>query len=404
MSNEKRGTSGAQPRPTRLSATFVRTIAEPGRFTDGLGGFGLSLLVKVSTSGRITKSWAQRIRAGGRFRYIGLGPYPLVSLAEAREAAFQNAREVRAGVDPLADRKRKAATPAFEDAAEKVIDLHIPHWKDGGRTAAIWRARLAEYVYPRVGSAKVDTLTTADILEVLTPVWATKRETSRKIRQYLDAILAWCVAEGFISSNPADAKVIRAALPRAGGQTNHQPALAYADVPAALAFVEASDAAATTKLAIRFLTLTACRSGEVRGARWHEIDREAATWTIPGARMKTGREHRVPLSAAAMTVLGEAGEYADGSGLVFPSPTGKVLSDSTMSKVFRSLNIAATPHGMRSSFRVWAAECSDAPREIAEMALAHVEGSAAELAYRRTDYFNRRRELMEAWAAALTSR
>ena len=154
-------------------------------------------------------------------------------------------------------------------------------------------------------------------------------------------------------------------------------------------------------LCIEFLTLTATRSGEARGATWDEVDEYAATWTIPGARMKTGHEHRVPLSTQAMAVLKRAREYRDGSGLLFPSATGKVLSDNTLSKLFRENEIAGTPHGMRSSFRVWAAECSDAPREIAEMALAHIEGSAAELAYRRTDYFERRRELMQSWATAI---
>ena len=305
--------------------------------------------------------------------------------------------------DPLADRKRREGIPSFQEAAEKVIDLHIPHWKDGSRTAGIWRARLTEYAYPSIGHLKVHVLTTSDVLGVLTPIWATRRETARKLRQYIHAVMAWVVAEGHISSNPADTQVVGAALPKAGTKTTHQRALAYADVPAALAKIEASDAAQTTKLAIRFLTLTATRSGEVRGAMWDEVDEYATMWTIPGSRMKTGREHRVPLSGAALAILERAREYADGSDLLFPSVTGKVISDSTLSKVFRSLGIPATPHGMRSSFRVWAAECSDAPREIAEMALAHIEGSAAELAYRRTDYFDRRRELMAQWALVVTA-
>ena len=169
----------------------------------------------------------------------------------------------------------------------------------------------------------------------------------------------------------------------------------------ALDSVRQSEAYEVTKLAIEFLTLTACRSGEVRGARWDEIGRDAAAWTVPATRMKNGREHRVPLSAAALAVLDRAREYADPSGLVFPSVTGKTLSDSTLSKLFRYLGIGGTPHGMRSIFRTWAAECSDAPREICELALAHVEGSAAELAYRRTDYFEKRHALMAAWACAI---
>ena len=175
-------------------------------------------------------------------------------------------------------------------------------------------------------------------------------------------------------------------------------------MPAALAKVRESDAGPTTKLAVAFLTLTAARSGEIRAATWAEIDQDSATWTIPAPRMKTGREHRVPLSSSALAVLELAREYADGSGLVFPSPMGRVLSDNTLSKLFRELGIAGTPHGMRSSFRDWAAECSDVPREIAELALAHVEGSSAELAYRRTDYFEKRRGLMNAWADAIIAK
>ena len=384
-------------RPTRLSATFVRSIAEPGRFTDGRGSFGLSLLVKESTSGRMTKSWTQRIKAGERFRYIGLGPYPLVTLVEAREAAYQNARAARAGVDPLADRKRRPTVPTFAEAAERTIAMHAPSWRNP-RTADHWRSRLTAYAYTALGDRLVDSIGPTDILGVLSPIWHSRREQARKTKQHIHAVMAWCVGEGHRRDNPVDA--VASALPRAGAQVEHRRALAYTDVAGALAKIWESDAAETTKLCIEFLTLTATRSGEARGATWDEVDEYAATWTIPGSRMKTGREHRIPLSTQAMAVLERAREYRDRSGLLFPSATGKVLSDNTLSKLFRENEIAGTPHGMRSSFRVWAAECSATPREIAEMALAHVEGSAAELAYRRTDYFEKRRSLMEDWAQA----
>ena len=388
-------------RPARLSATFVRTVTEPGRYGDGRGAFGLSLLVKPTTAGRVSRTWAQRLRINGRPFNIGLGRYPLVTLNEARETALNNARAVRSGTDPLADRRRKAAMPTFREAAERVVELHSPNWRNG-KTAAAWRARLAEYAYPVIGNVKMDALTTADVLRVLTPIWATRRATALKVRQYISAVMAWGIGEGLRADNPAGGDVISGALPKAGAKTTHQRALPFADVPAALAKVRESDAGPTTKLAVEFLTLTACRSAEVRGATWTEIDQVAATWTIPSERMKTGREHRVPLSKAAMAVLERARGYADGSGVVFPSPTGRVLSDNTLSKLFRELGVAGTPHGMRSSFRDWAAECSDVPREIAELALAHVEGSASELAYRRTDYFERRRQLMEDWGEACT--
>lgn len=394
VTTEKRGLT----RPSRLSAAFVRTVKDPGRYGDGgRGSYGLSLLVRPSASGGLTKTWVQRLRINGRPTHLGLGQLALVSLGEARELAIENAKAVRAGVNPLVDRRRREAVPSFRDAAERVIALHIPNWKDGSRTAKIWHARLREHAYPTIGHVKVNVLATADVLGVLTPIWSTRRETARKLRQYVDSILSWCVAEGYLSSNPAEAKVINAALPRAGGQRNHQRALAYAEVPAALAKLEASDAAETTKLAIRFLTLTACRSGEVRGATWDEVEEHTETWKIPSSRMKSARPHRVPLSQTAQAVLERARDYRDNSGLLFPSPTGKVLSDNTLSKLFRDNDIAGTPHGMRSSFRVWAAE-TGVERTVAEMCLAHEVGSATETAYRRTDLFEARRSVMEDWA------
>lgn len=389
-------------RPARLSGTFVRNVRAVGRYGDGRGGHGLSLLVKLAAAGGLSKTWSQRLRLNGRPLNVGLGPYPLVTLGEAREVAIENARAVRAGVDPLADRRRKVGIPTFKQAVEKVIATHSESWKDGSRTAGIWRSRLAAYAYPSLGALRVDQVASADVLGVLAPIWAEKRETAQKVRSYINAVMAWAIAEGHRNDNPVDA--IGAALPRAGAKTTNQRALAYAGVPAALAKIWESDAAETTKLCIEFLTLTAARSGEVRGATWDEVDEYAATWTIPGSRTKTAREHRVPLSAVAMAILEHARKYWDASGLLFPSVTGKVLSDNTLSKLFRENEVAGTPHGMRSSFRVWAAECTDAPREIAEMALGHIEGSSAELAYRPTDYFERRRELMEAWARVIASR
>ena len=301
-----------EQRPARLNGTFVKAIAEPGRFTDGRGSFGLSLFVQMSTSGRITKSWAQRIRIGGRFRYIGLGSYPLVSLAEAREAAFTNARDVRSGADPLANRLRKAATLTFRDAAERVIDLNAKSWKDGTRTARIWRARLEAHVHPAIGSIRVDEITSAHVVDVVTPVWTTRRETARRLRQYIATVMSWCVAQGYRDDNPAAADVIRAALPKAGRTVKHQRALPWRDLPGALVRVWNSDAAETTKLAIVFLTLTAARSSEVRGTSWYEVDMDAATWTVPDSRMKQGRAHRVPLSPQALDVLRCAREFEGG--------------------------------------------------------------------------------------------
>lgn len=388
-----------EQRPARLNGTFVKAIAEPGRFTDGRGSFGLSLFVQISTSGRITKSWAQRIRIGGRFRYIGLGSYPLVSLAEAREAAFTNARDVRSGADPLANRVRKAATPTLRDAAERVIDLNAKSWKDGTRTARIWRARLEAHVHPAIGSIRVDELTSAHVVDVITPVWTTRRETARRLRQYIATVMSWCVAQGYRDDNPAAADVIGAALPKAGRTVTHQRALPWRGIPDALARVWGSDAAETTKLAIVFLTLTAGRSSEVRGACWYEVDMDAATWTVPDSRMKQGRAHRVPLSQQALDVLRRAREFEGASGLVFPSVRGKVMSDATMSKLLRENGIEGTPHGMRSSFKVWADE-HDVDHRVSEFCLSHVVGDESVRAYARGDLYEQRRAVMEQWAEA----
>lgn len=380
-------------RPKRLSATFVRQVKDPGRYGDGWGGYGLSLLVREGASG-IRKTWAQRLRIGGKPVNIGLGPFEFVSLAEAREKAFENARAVYQGRDP---RDRSGDVPTFEAAVEKVIAIHAPTFRNP-RTAEIFRSVMDAYAIPRFGRKLVSEVTTADVLAVLTPIWNEKHETARRVRQRIGTVMKWAVAERYREDNPAGA-AIGAALPKNGGRAKHQRAVAHAKVGEALAKVRGSARAwPGTKLAFEFLVLTGARSGEVRGATWDEIDAEAATWTVPAERMKGGAEHRVPLAPRALAVLEAARELSDGSGLVFPSPRGKVLSDSTLSKLIRELGVPGTPHGFRSSFRDWAAECTDADHAVMELSLAHAVGSAVERAYSRSDLFERRRELMAAWA------
>ena len=381
-------------RPKVLSAAFVRTITEPGRYGDGRGSFGLYLRVHQSTSGRITRNWGQRIRIGGQITNVGLGSFPRVTLAMARTRATQNAQMIEEGSDP---RTPVATVPTFTSALEAVISIHRDNWKDGGKTEKDWRSKLDAYAMPRIGRKPVNQITSGDVLSVLVPIWADKRPTAMKVRRRVSAVMKWAIAEGYRDDNPAG-DAITAALPKTGHTVTHQRALPFADVGAAIATIRDSGAWPATKLAFEFLTLSAARSNEVRLAEWTEIDLDAATWSIPVPRMKAGREHRIPLSRQAVNVLRVARELGDESGLIFPSPTGKALTDSTISKLVRENNIGCVPHGMRSSFRDWAAECSDVPREIAEHALGHVEGSAAELAYRRTDYFERRRGLMQAWA------
>ncbi len=384
-------------RPYRLSARFVATIEQPGRYGDGRGSGGLSLLVKHTTRGHLAKSWAQRINIDGRQRNLGLGSWPHVSLAEAREKCALNLAARRRG-ELVTGRKR--AVPTFEEAIEKVIAVHRAGWKNGSKSEKDWRATLRDYAVPKLGGRPVHRISTSDVMEVLLPIWNEKRVTARRVRQRIGAVMRWAVAQGYREDNPAG-EAIGAALPKNGFRPQHLAALPYAEVAGALEQVRGSGAYPGTVLAFEFLVLTACRSGEVRGARWDEIDLEAREWRIPPERMKTEREHRVPLSAGALAVLRAARGLTDGSGVVFPSARGGPLSELAISKLVRDLGIGAVPHGFRSSFRDWAAECTDAPREVCELALAHVNTNRIEAAYRRTDLFERRRALMEQWSAFL---
>lgn len=379
-------------RPKTLSAAFVRTVNNPGRYGDGRGGFGLSLLVKRSASGRPAKSWSQRLRINGQPVNVGLGSYPVITLAEAREKSLTNRRAVSQGRDPRAARP---TVPTFEEAAEIVIGIHAQGWKNGGKSRAQWEASLRDYAMARLGRKPVDRITTADVMAILTPHWNSKRETLQRVRQRIGAVMKWAVAQGYREYDPAG-DAIGAALPRVGVQQEHQRALPHGEVKAALMKIHGSRAWLGTRLAFEFLALTAARSGEVRLARWQEIDLTGRVWIVPGARMKAGREHRVPLSDAATAVLEEAATLRDESGLIFPSGTGRALSDGTISKLVRENGIAAVPHGFRSSFRDWAGD-NGVSREVAEACLAHtVKG--VEGAYFRTDLFEARREIMQQWA------
>ena len=252
---------------------------------------------------------------------------------------------------------------------------------------------------PLLGRKTVDAITTADVMAVLVPIWSTKRETARRVRQRIGAVMKWSVAHRYQQDNLAGDEIAEA-LPRDGTSAKtHHLVLPHAEVAGAVEKIRASGAYRATVLAFEFLVLTASRSGEVRGARWNEFEFESATWTVPAARMKMARPHRVPLSPRAIEILEEARELSDDADLVFTSPTGRMLSDSTISKLVRENGIGCVPHGMRSSFRDWAAECSVAPREVCQLAFAHVNNDCVEAAYRRRDLFEHRRELMAEWAS-----
>ena len=379
-----------------LTADFVKRTKEPGRYSDGPGGHGLSLLVKPGWQGRMAKSWSQRLRINGQAFNIGLGSYPIITLKIARELALENRRSVAQGTDP---RTPPEAVPTFAEAVDKVIAERSPSWKSP-KTPKRWRARMDTYAIPTLGSKLVTEITTADVLAVLSPIWVEKPETGKQVRENTSVIMEWVIGQNHRSDNPAS-KAILKSLPKQGQRVKHFRALPHAEVGPAIHRIRATDGHPTTKLAFEYIAYTAARSGEARLAKWSEVNLEARMWTVPAARMKNGLEHRVPLSENAVDVLLRAQEFSDSSGLIFPSERGKDMSDSTISKLLRENQVGTTPHGLRSSFRDWAAECTDVPREIAEFALAHVVGDEAELAYRRTDYFERRRGLMENWAEYL---
>ena len=378
----------------RLTARFAATVTKPGRHGDGNG---LYLVVKPSGA----KSWVLRTVVRGRRCDIGLGGHPLVSLAEARAAAFDGRKLARAGGDPLA-LKRRSDIPIFEVAARTVIEIHKPTWRDGGKSAGQWTSSLRRYAFPRLGAKPVDTITTADVMAVLLPIWTEKAETARRVRQRISAIMKWAVAQGYRGDNPAG-EAIASALPRVGNRRRHFRSVHHTEARDAIRAVREAKASLPARLAFEFLVLTAARSGEVRGASWSEFDMEAATWTIPSERMKGGREHRVPLSNRALAILEEARTLDDGSGLVFPALAGRTpMSDSALSKLLRELDIDAVPHGFRSTFRDWCSESARVPREVAEACLAHtVKG--VEGAYARSDLLDLRRKLMERWAAYLAA-
>ena len=371
----------------RLSAGFIRSAA-PGRYCDGQG-----LYLYVQTSG--ARSWVQRLVIHGRRRDLGLGSVALIPLAEAREKARANRKLAREGGDPLAEKRRAEKMPTFADAARRVLEQKRAGWRNG-RHPQSWWTSLERYAFPRIGARPVSDVTSAEVLDILTPIWHVKAQTARRVRERIRAVLEWAVAMELRSDNPCDR--IGPVLGPQQVAVEHMKALAHQDVPAAVAMVRASSGAEVAKLAFEFLVLTAARWGEVRGAKWSEIDAAGSVWTIPALRMKAKRPHRVPLPGRAVEILDAARALGDGP-LVFPGRTGAPLSEKRLRRLLQQQGVAAVPHGFRSTFRDWAAEETDHPREVIEAALAHVVRDMVEAAYARSDLFERRRLLMRDWAA-----
>ena len=373
----------------KLTAAGVRS-AKPGSHSDGNG-----LILRVFPTGG--KRWVWRGTVQGRRRDYGLGSYATVSLKEARTKALEYLRIARMGGDPSAS----SQVPTFQQAAEKVIQLHRAKWKPGGRSEEQWRSSLANYVFPRVGNKQVNNVTTQDVMACLAPIWYSRSTTARRTLQRISAIMRWSIAQGYRADNPADDR-ITAALGKNTKRPQHLKSVHHGRVAAAIAKIRESTAHPTIRLATEFAILTVTRSGEVRGARWSEMKIDGQLWEIPAERMKGDRQHRVPLSAEALAVLLEASTFQDKTDLLFPGKNASGLAAWQLSKLVSSLDLGGTLHGFRTSFRMWAAEIG-AAREVAEACLAHQVGDATERAYARSDLLEQRRHLMEKWGAYLNT-
>lgn len=380
-----------------LSAAFVRQVSLPGKYFDGHG-----LILRVGAGG--AKYWFQRLTIRGRRHEIGIGNPSLVSLAEARELALVNRKLARSGGDPLSDKRRSKAMLSFEEAAGKVHKELSPTWKNPKDRAA-FLSTLQTHAFPRFGSVAVSEVTSADVRQLILGVRKKTPEAARKLAIRVASVFRWAIAEGLRPDNPATAEAL--ALPKVEKIVSHRKALKYTEVAACLAAVKSSRASIFTKLAIEFLVLTASRSGETRGARWDEFSfysssddgETVGTWEIPAARMKMKRIHRVPLCSRAARIVRHCQELQPSSDFVFPgNKNGKPLSDMTLSKLIKELGFEVDIHGFRTSFRTWAQDLTDFPREVAEAALAHSVKDAAERAYARSDLFEKRRSMMDEWA------
>ncbi len=377
-----------------LSALKAKAASKPGRYADGNG-----LYLIVDPSG--AKRWVLRTVVQGRRRDIGLGGIQLVSLAEAREKALQYRKTARDGGDPLAERRRaRLVVPSFAEAARSVHRERAPSWRNA-KHAAQWITTLEEYAFPLIGANRVDQIDTPELLKVLAPIWLTKPETARRLKQRMGTVLDWAKAAGLrTGENPAE--VVMQGLPRQPDRKRHHAALPYEKVPEFIDELRHSSVGDIVKLAFEFLILTAGRTNEVIGARWSEIDAERRVWTVPAVRVKGNREHRVPLCDRSLELLREAKEIGSGGEFVFPGRTlSQPISNMAFLMALRRKNAQFTAHGFRSAFRDWAAERTNFPREVCEAALAHVLKDKVEAAYRRSDLFEKRRELMATWSAFL---
>jgi integrase len=388
-------------RLNRLTAVEVKGIDQKGMYHDGGG-----LYLQVSAAR--TKSWIYRFTLDGRAREMGLGPLNAISLAEARKRTAECRRMRHDGIDPIEargaqrDQKRLegARSMTFDVCAEAYIEAHKASWKNG-KHAEQWHGSLRNYASPVFGSSPVQAIDLALVMKALEPVWQTKSETASRLRGRIEAVLDWARVHGYRKGeNPARWRGHLDKLLPARAKIQkvvHHPALPYSEIADFMVSLRSQEGIAAR--ALEFLILTAARTGEIIGARWDEVDLKEKIWTVPGLRMKAGREHRVPLSGPALATVKNMNEIRE-SDFVFPGGRkGKPLSNMAMLALLKRIGRNdLTTHGFRSTFRDWAAERTNFPREVVEMALAHTIENKVEAAYRRGDLFQKRRQLMEAWA------
>lgn len=396
---------------TDIKAKRIKSGDKP--FADGTVT-GLRLLPSAN-SGR--GKWQLRFVSPktNKRRDMGLGAYPEVSIAQARERANEARRRIAQGLDPIEEQKRQQALGAsrahqmltFAAATLRVHEELKPGWANG-KHADQWINTLAAYVLPVIGCRQVDSLKPSDFADVLRPIWLAKPETARRVKQRCHAVMKWCWGQGIVNGNPVD--MVDTLLAKQGAkakQKEHHPAMSWRAIPAFVRDVIRKGDDVTRQL-LEFVILTAARSGEARAMTWAEVDFSTRTWVVPADRMKAGLIHRVPLSIAALEILRRRRELNSHLDLVFPSPRGRILTDMALTKFLRHHNVlsttpgrVATAHGFRSSFRDWASE-NGVARDLAERALSHTIRDAVEAAYHRTDLLEQRRRIMDAWSAHLT--
>jgi len=388
--------SGKHPHKV-LSTVRINSIKSKGRFADGNG-----LYLVVDPSG--AKRWVLRTMVRGKRRDIGLGGLKLVSLAEAREKAAEFRKMAREGGDPVAERRKATKkAPTFKEAAKAVYESYKAAWKNPKHVAQ-WISSMEAYAFPTIGTLRVDEIETTDVMRVLSPIWLSKPETARRIRQRMKTTLDWAKASGFRSGdNPVEG--VTSGLPKHTDRDNHFQAIPYKEVPKFVAALRDSNTNEIIRLAFELLILTATRTNEVLNTDWAEVDLQKKIWTIPASRMKMSREHRVPLSGRALELFKCAQKVGNEEGLVFPGRDNeKPLSNMAFLMTIRRMGFEFTAHGFRSAFRDWAAETTNFPRDVCEMALAHAIKNKTEAAYRRGDLFEKRCDLMDAWARYVEER